>query len=120
MNSTQQIGRLTADPEPLRTTEHGPVTTFRLAVPRPKGGAREADFFTVEAWQRVAETCCQYLERGREVAVDGRLDQRAWQTDDGQARERVVIVARSVQFLRTPRVDRSDGGNSATDDEIPF
>src|SRR5438034_543951 len=53
VNCTQQIGRLTADPQPLTTTEHGVVTSFRIAVPRPKGSAREADFFTVEAWRRL-------------------------------------------------------------------
>src|SRR5438046_1331309 len=100
MNSTQQIGRLTADPEPLRSTEHGAVTTFRLAVPRTKSAAKDADFFTVEAWQRLAEVIVEHLSCGREVAVEGRLEQRQWRTPENEPRERVVIVARSVQFLR--------------------
>src|SRR6058998_299655 len=99
MNCIQQIGRLTADPEPLRTTEHGPVTTFRIAVPRPKGSPREADFFTVEVWRRLAEVCAEYLRCGREVGIEGRLDQRTWRTNTDEPRERVLIVASSVRFL---------------------
>src|SRR3954454_9745076 len=98
MNSTHHIGRLTADPDPLKVTPHGSVTTFRIAVPRPNGAAKEADFFTVEAWKRLAETCVAQLIRGREVAVEGRLDQREWRDDHDHARERVIIVARSIQF----------------------
>jgi single-strand DNA-binding protein len=111
MNSTQQIGRLTADPEPIRDTEHGSVSSFRIAVQRPNGSAKGADFFTVEVWNRLAETCVKYLSTGREVAVDGRLEQRQWRDDDDRPRERVLIVARSVDFLRGRR---QDGDASAT------
>lgn len=116
MNSTHHIGRLTADPEPLKTTPHGSVTTFRIAVPRPNGAAKEADFFTVEAWKRLAETCVAQLTRGREVGVEGRLDQREWRDNQDQLRERVVIVARSILFLREPRQTGSHG----VQDDIPF
>ena len=122
MNCTQQVGRLTADPEPLKSTDRGVVTSFRIAVPRPSGSTREADFFTVEVWQRLAETCAQYLRRGREVAVDGRLDQRSWRTESDQARERIVIVARNVRFLRNGR--REEPAKSlapaTVDEDIPF
>src|SRR4051794_32370585 len=101
MNSVQTIGRLTADPQPIKLTTSGPVTTFRIAVARPKGSSREADFFTVEVWQRLAHACADHLRQGSEVAVEGRLDQREWRTDDGP-HERVVIVGRVVDFLRTP------------------
>jgi single-strand DNA-binding protein len=116
VNSTHHIGRLTADPEPLKTTPHGSVTTFRIAVPRPNGAAKEADFFTVEAWKRLAETCVAQLTRGREVAVEGRLDQREWRDDQHRGHERVVIVARSVAFLREPRQTGRDGAQ----EDIPF
>ena len=118
MNCVQQIGRLTADPEPLKTTPSGVVTSFRIAVPRPSRASDEADFFTVEVWQRLAHTCAAHLRRGREVAVDGRLDQREWQAEDGTKRERVVIVARHVRFLRGAAADSAPptGGG----DDIPF
>ena len=120
MNCTQQIGRLTADPEPLKQTEQGSVTTFRLAVARPKSSAKDADFFTVEAWERLAEVCCEHLARGREIAVDGRLEQREWRTADDQPRERVVIVARHVRFLggRTENIARPELDEH--DHDIPF
>jgi single-strand DNA-binding protein len=124
MNSTQQIGRLTADPDQVRETEHGKVTSFRLAVPRSKGASKRADFFTVEAWNRLAETCSKHLHEGREVAVTGRLEQREWRTDDDQPRERVVIVARSVDFLRGRKADEPAGepvaAGAASDEDIPF
>jgi single-strand DNA-binding protein len=116
VNTTHHIGRLTADPEPLKTTPHGNVTTFRIAVPRPNGAAKDADFFTVEAWQRLAETCVAHLSRGREVAVEGRLDQREWRDDQDQPRERVVIVAWAIGFLREPR----GAGLNGPDEDIPF
>src|SRR5436309_8432065 len=87
MNCTQQIGRLTGEPDPLKSTEHGVVTTFRIAVSRPKASARDADFFTVEAWQRLAAVCVAHLRRGREVAVEGRLEQREWRPGVDEARE---------------------------------
>jgi single-strand DNA-binding protein len=96
----QQIGRLTADPEPIKITDAGPVTSFRIAVPRPKTADREADFFAVEVWQRLAHTCAAHLQKGREVAVEGRLDQRQWRADDGTSHKRVVIVARRVSLRR--------------------
>ncbi len=125
MNSTQQIGRLTADPDEVRETDHGKVTSFRLAVPRSNGASRKADFFTVEVWNRLAETCAKYLREGREVAVTGRLEQREWRTEDDQPRERVVIVARSVDFLRGRKADDEAYGEpvaagAPSDEDIPF
>ena len=119
MNSVQQIGRLTADPEPVKETEKGHVTTFRIAVSRPKGSAKAADFFTVEAWGALADTCGQYLREGREVGVQGRLEQREWRTLDDQTRERVVIVARTVDFLRGRREAEPVPATSA-DEAIAF
>lgn len=120
MNSTQQIGRLTADPDQVRETEHGKVTSFRLAVQRNNGSAKRADFFTVEVWNRLAETCAEYLREGREVAVSGRLEQREWRTDDDQPRERVVIVARTVDFLRGRKADDEQPAAAGADEDIPF
>jgi len=116
MNTTHQIGRLTADPEPIRDTEHGKVTTFRLAVPRAKASAREADFLTVEVWDRTAELCAAHLTQGREVAVVGRLEQREWRTESDERRERIVIVGRQVDFLRSPRRETAAATPDAADD----
>jgi single-strand DNA-binding protein len=123
MNTTQQIGRLTADPSEIRETDNGKVASFRMAVPRSSGASKDADFFTVEVWNRLAETCVKYLSEGREVAVTGRLEQREWRTDDDEPRERVVIVGRSVDFLRGSKADREAAGvgaNGAPDEDIAF
>jgi single-strand DNA-binding protein len=118
MNCVQQIGRLTADPEPLRTTDTGVVTTFRIAVTRAKADTDDADFFTVEVWQRLAHTCAGHLRRGREVAVDGRLSQREWRAEDGTKRERVLIVADHVRFLRGGAGDAAHAAEPG--EAIPF
>ncbi len=118
MNTVQQMGRLTAAPGEVRATENGRVTAFRIAVPRAKGGAKEADFFQVEAWNELADSCARYLAAGREVAVVGRLAQQERVQDD-QRRERVVIVARSVDFLRVPRSEGESAPTGSSDD-VPF
>ena len=124
MNTTQQIGRLTKDPEPVTQTENGPVTTLRLAVPRPKGSKKNADFVTVEVWGKQAEAAAKWLKEGREVGVAGRLEQREWRDDNDTYHERVLIVARTVDYLRSPRKDDdpAPGEVPATPDgdDIPF
>lgn len=112
MNCVQLIGRLTADPAPVRTTEAGEVTTLRVAVPRRRTDD-SVDFVTVEVWKNLALVCAEHLKSGREIAVDGRLSHHEWQTDEGQRRERLVIVARDVRFLRQP-------ASTSVDTDIPF
>lgn len=105
MNSVQLIGRLTHDPEPQATPSDTSLTTFRLAVDHPR---RElANFITVKAWGRLAEVVAEHLARGRRVAVWGALEHEEWTTNDGERRERLVVVASRVEFLDPPPV----GGN---------
>jgi single-strand DNA-binding protein len=102
MNHIMLIGRLTRDPE-LRYTPNGvAVTNFDLAVDRPvanQQGEREADFIKIVAWQKTAELCANYLKKGRLVAVDGRLQIRNYETQDGQKRKAAEVVVSMVQFL---------------------
>ncbi|HEY8463145.1 MAG TPA: single-stranded DNA-binding protein [Bacillota bacterium] len=106
MNHIVLIGRLTRDPE-LRYTPNGvAVTNFDLAVNRPvpnQAGERETDFIRIIAWQKQAELCANYLKKGRLVAVEGRLQIRSYETQDGQKRRVAEVVANQVQFL-----DRKD------------
>ena len=85
------------------------VAGFLLAVDRP-GRDAEADFVWVSAWDRQAETCSQYLAKGRRVAVDGRLRSRSWE-EDGKRRRAVDVVANRVQFL---------SGAAAAAEDVPF
>lgn len=102
LNRVVLIGRLTRDPE-LRYLPSGqPVATFTLAVDRPFAGPqgeRKADFIPVVAWRKLAEQVSQHLAKGRLVAVDGRLQIREYETQDGQRRRAVEVVAEAVRFL---------------------
>lgn len=140
LNSVVLIGNLTRDPE-LRYTPSGlPVCTLRLAVGRnfPNSqGEMETDYFNVVVWRNQAEKCAEYLSKGRQVAVTGRLQSRSWEAADGQKRNTVEVVADRVVFLgRRERreedleglveVDLMDGGDLSTDlearveDEVAF
>jgi len=106
MNHIVLIGRLTRDPE-LRYTPNGvAVTGFDLAVDRPvpnQQGERETDFIRIVVWQKQAELCANYLKKGRLAAVEGRLQIRNYETQDGQKRRVAEVVASHVQFLDRAR-----------------
>lgn len=110
MNSIILIGRLTRDPEPDQTTNGTAVCRMRLAVPRrPKDGRDEgAVFVNVVAYGPLANAVAGYLTKGRQVAVDGRLEHREWTGDDGVYRARHEVVADHVEFLAHPNGDRSE------------
>lgn len=102
LNRIVLIGRLTRDPE-LRYVPSGhPVASFTLAVDRPfanQQGERETDFIDVVAWRKLAEQVSQHLSKGRLVAVEGRLQIRSYETQDGQKRKVAEVVADGVRFL---------------------
>ncbi len=104
INSVTLVGRLTEKPI-LRYTRSGtPVTTLKIAnntfTKRPDGGIEQkANFFNVIVWGKPAENCTKYLDKGRQVAVQGRLEYRIWHTQTGEKRQSVEIIARSVQFI---------------------
>lgn len=112
-NKVILIGRLVADPQ-LRYTQTGrAVTSFRLAVDRGFASSstgltgqereRQTDFFDIITWNKLAETCANYLGKGRLVAVEGRLQVRDYEGQDGQRRRAVEIVASDVRFLDSAR-----------------
>lgn len=102
LNRIVLIGRLTRDPE-LRYVPSGhPVASFTLAVDRPfanQQGERETDFIDIVAWRKLAEQVSQHLSKGRLVAVEGRLQIRSYETQDGQKRRVAEVVADGVRFL---------------------
>lgn len=99
MNSVVLIGRLARDPE-LRFTASGKaVATFSIAVNRPFSKTNEADFFTVVVWGKPAENCANYLSKGRLVGVEGRLQSRSYETQNGEKRYVTEVVANQVEFL---------------------
>jgi single-strand DNA-binding protein len=141
INRVVLVGNLTRDPELRHTPSGTPVCSLRIAVnSRRKDETGQwtdkPNYFSVTVWGQQGENCAQYLAKGRPVAIDGRLDWREWEGQDGNKREAVEIVAESVQFLGG-RGD-GEGGNyvpagataatgadadfpaTASDDDIPF
>ncbi|OYD07937.1 single-stranded DNA-binding protein [Paludifilum halophilum] len=102
LNRVVLIGRLTRDPE-LRYTPNGvAVTSFNLAVNRRftnQQGEREADFIDIVAWRQLAETVANYMKKGRQVAVEGRLQIRKFENQEGRRIKVAEVVAENVQFL---------------------
>jgi single-strand DNA-binding protein len=116
INVVAITGNLTRDPE-LRTTPGGTsVCKLRVAVnSRRKDGQSgewvdKPNYFDVTVWGAQGENCANYLSKGRPVAVEGRLDWREWESQDGQKRQAVEIIANSVQFLGS-RGDNPGNGN---------
>jgi single-strand DNA-binding protein len=111
MNLVMLIGNLATDVELREFGEEKRLATFRLAVDRG-GKDDEADFFRISVWDRQAQTCADYLAKGRKVAVEGRLRTSSWE-DNGEKRSRVEVVARRVEFLPSP-------ASTSTAEVVPF
>ena len=107
LNRVVLIGRLTKDPE-LRYTPNGvAVTSFALAVDRnfkSAQGEKETDFINIVVWRQLAENCANFLAKGKLAAVDGRLQIRSYEGQDGQKRTMAEVVAENVRFL-SPKED---------------
>ena len=117
LNKMTVIGNLGTDPEMRYTPNGNPVTSFRIAATRTytsSDGERQQDteWFTVVAWNQLAELCNQYLSKGRRAYVDGRLHSHSWEGQDGQTRFRNEIIADRVLFL-----DRQPTGQSPTEEQ---
>lgn len=114
LNSVTLIGRLVRDPE-LRYIPTGqPVAAFTLAVDRPftnGQGERDADFIDIIAWRKLAEVVSQHLAKGRLVAVQGRLQIRSYEAQDGHKRKVAEVVASSVRFLDKRRSGTQDAAD---------
>lgn len=106
LNRVILIGRLTRDPE-LRYTPAGvAVTQFTIAVDRPftsGQGEREADFIPVVTWRQLAETCANYLRKGRLTAVEGRIQVRNYENNEGKRVYVTEVIADNVRFLESNR-----------------
>jgi single-strand DNA-binding protein len=110
-NRVVLAGNLTRDPE-LRFTNDGiPVCSFGLAVNRVRSRSEEVDFFNISAWRELGETIANYKKKGDPILLEGRLQYRTWEAQDGSKRSAVDVVADNVQFLG--RAGESDDGASS-------
>lgn len=131
LNRVVLVGRLTRDPE-LRYTPTGiAVTQFTLACDRPFGGKekeKEADFIPVVVWRGAAEACANHLAKGRLTAVEGRIQTRNYENNEGQKIYVTEVVADNVRFLESGRKDKRqdskpdpfDAPPINYDDDMPF
>lgn len=106
LNRVVLIGRLVRAPELRYTPSGAAVCSFRIAVDRRwsnADGEREADFLDIVVWQKQAEACAKNLQKGRQVAVDGRLQTRSYEDRSGVRRRAVEVIAENVRFLDRPR-----------------
>ena len=132
MNKILIIGNLGRDPEMRYTPSGQAVTNFTVATnyryTTADGERRdETEWFRISAWGRLAETCNQFLTKGRQVYVEGRLRSRTYETSDGQTRFSNEISATDVRFLGQPSASESqspvgeDVGTEAMEaDDLPF
>ena len=112
MNKAILIGNLTRDPETMTTSSGITKCNFTVACQRRFAnaqGVREADFIPVVCWRQTAELCARYLSKGRKVAVEGTIQVRSYDAQDGTKRYVTEVVADNVEFLSS----REEGGQRA-------
>lgn len=121
-NKVLLMGNLTRDPELRFTTSGAPVTNLRIAINRiftDGSGERKEEvcFLTVVVWGKQAESCAEYLTKGRPVFVEGRLRTRNFQTEDEKSRTILEVVADRVQFLGRRKTEADDSSVDDNKDE---
>lgn len=124
LNKVLLIGNLGADPELSYTPNGTAKATMRLAtreVWTGKDGQKgeRTEWHRVIAWGRLAEICGQYLTKGREVYIEGRLQTRSWEDRDGNKRWTTEVIASGMQMLGGGRGAREEGGGAALDEPPP-
>ena len=132
MNKILIIGNLGSDPEMRYTPKGNPVTSFSVATNRryttAEGETREeTEWFRVSAWNRLAESSNNYLQRGGKVYVEGRLSSRTYVANDGQTRVSLDVTASNITFLPTSTSDETSSNknnsqfesNNQPSDELP-
>lgn len=120
MNKVFLIGRLTRDPELRYTGNNTPVATFALAVNRPftnQSGEREADFINIVVWRKQAENVKNYLTQGSQAAIEGRLQVRTYDDNNGQKRYVTEVIADNVEFLGSKSSSNNSNNTSSSNSE---
>ena len=123
MNKAILIGRLTRDPELRYTSSNRPVCQFTIAIDRPftnqASGQREADFINVVAWDRTGENVGKFMTKGRLIAVEGRIQTRNYDNNEGRKVYVTEVVASNVQFLESRNATPSGNNGFASMPEPP-
>lgn len=122
MNKVFLIGRLTRDPELRYTGNNTAVATFSVAVNRNftnQSGEREADFINIVVWRKQAENVKNYLSQGSQVAIDGRIQVRNYDDQNGQKRYITEVVADNVEFLGSKNSSNNSNQSQSTNNAGP-
>lgn len=126
MNHVSMIGRLTKIPDIRQTNTGKNVCSFTLAVNRrykDAQGNATADFFSVQAWEKLAELCARYLDKGSKVFISGELCNRSYEAKDGSKRTVTEIIANEVEFLSPktePATPPVEEWQQVEDSDLPF
>jgi single-strand DNA-binding protein len=129
LNKVMIIGNLGKDPEMRYTADGTALTNFSVAASRNYSGPdgerkEETEWFSVVTWRKLAEQCSQFLQKGRKVYVEGRLQTRSWDTPEGEKRYRTEVIAEKVVFLDPkqgmPPPDDHGAGADLDPGDIPF
>ena len=125
LNKVMIIGRLGRDPEMRYTPSGRPVATFSVATNRSwttSDGERrtETEWFNVVAWNKLAEICNQYLVKGQQVYIEGRLQTRRWEDSNGTKHSSIEVVANEMVMLGDRRSDEEVPDDEHEEDEFPF
>ena len=125
MNHFVGIGRLTRDPNVKYTQSGKAYASFTLAIDRRKSGDGnpQADFISCVAWEKTAEVISQYCTKDKKIAVEGRIQTRSYDANDGTKRYVTEVVVQSMEFCGKKGDNAGHGANNAADfqgEEIPF
>jgi len=111
------LGNLGSDPQMRYTPDGAPVTNFSVAVNEKWDGGEKVTWFKVVAWRKLAETCNQYLTKGKQVLVVGTVQAEGWaDKNTGEVKSQLVLTAKTVKFLG----GKTEGLEEPTSEELPF
>ena len=99
LNRVEIIGNVGKEPEMRFTPSGAPVASFSVAVNSKFGESETTEWFSIVAWNKLAETCNQFLSKGQQVYVEGRIQTRSWEGQDGEKKYRTEVIANRVLFL---------------------
>jgi single-strand DNA-binding protein len=108
LNRVVLVGRITKDPEQKRTQNNIPVVSFTLAIDRQyssESGDRQADFIQCVVWRKQAENVATYVKKGALLGIEGRIQTRTYETQNGETRYVTEVVCDSVSFLESKKQD---------------
>ena len=122
MNKVFLIGRLSRDPELRHTTSGMPVCQINVAISRPiqQGNEPQTDFINVVVWNKQAENVARYLSKGRQIAVEGRIQTRNYDNNEGKRTYVTEVIASNVEFLGSANDNNRTNTNSNPFDDNPF